>query len=176
MQLCVAGGFVVRVVRNSGTSTGQERRGKTIGEAAAITVHVNVPVLYTFDACVYALTTCIFRWFCHFDDDVYVNVPKLTNLLGRYNPQWQKIYIGHPPNLGRNIKVRYNLAKPIGFYVFLLYYFCESLCRHSPLVLLLWSTSISIQANTTTPQIQGNSLSLYYPNHVSELYLTQTCV
>ncbi|XP_063225108.1 fringe glycosyltransferase isoform X2 [Bacillus rossius redtenbacheri] len=35
------------------------------------------------------------KWFCHFDDDNYVNVPRLVRLLGRYNPQldW---YLGKP--------------------------------------------------------------------------------
>ncbi|CAG0915904.1 unnamed protein product [Notodromas monacha] len=34
-------------------------------------------------------------WFCHFDDDNYVNVPKLVKLLGRYDPQ-ENVYLGKP--------------------------------------------------------------------------------
>nr|CAI5827836.1 unnamed protein product [Callosobruchus analis] len=35
------------------------------------------------------------RWFCHFDDDNYVNVPRLVRFLGDYNPRddW---YLGKP--------------------------------------------------------------------------------
>ena len=37
----------------------------------------------------------LFHWFCHFDDDNYVNVPKLLDLLQSYSPQddW---YLGKP--------------------------------------------------------------------------------
>lgn len=36
-----------------------------------------------------------FRWFCHFDDDNYVNIPKLVELLDNYRPtmDW---YLGKP--------------------------------------------------------------------------------
>ena len=36
-----------------------------------------------------------FKWFCHFDDDNYVNVPRLVELLQSYSPQddW---YLGKP--------------------------------------------------------------------------------
>lgn len=35
------------------------------------------------------------RWFCHFDDDNYVNVPRLVSLLNEYSPtmEW---YLGKP--------------------------------------------------------------------------------
>jgi len=35
------------------------------------------------------------RWFCHFDDDNYVNVPRLVKLLDEYSPSvdW---YLGKP--------------------------------------------------------------------------------
>lgn len=36
-----------------------------------------------------------FRWFCHFDDDNYVNVPQLLKLLQSYNPQ-EDWYLGKP--------------------------------------------------------------------------------
>lgn len=36
-----------------------------------------------------------FRWFCHFDDDNYVNIPQLQQLLSEYDPSadW---YLGRP--------------------------------------------------------------------------------
>uniref|UniRef100_A0A1B6EG05 Fringe-like glycosyltransferase domain-containing protein n=1 Tax=Clastoptera arizonana TaxID=38151 RepID=A0A1B6EG05_9HEMI len=35
------------------------------------------------------------KWFCHFDDDNYVNVPRLVQTLGDYNPQ-EDWYLGKP--------------------------------------------------------------------------------
>ncbi|XP_055950501.1 fringe glycosyltransferase-like [Argiope bruennichi] len=35
------------------------------------------------------------KWFCHFDDDNYVNVPRLVKLLQTYNPQ-EDWYLGKP--------------------------------------------------------------------------------
>ncbi|XP_035208909.1 fringe glycosyltransferase-like [Stegodyphus dumicola] len=35
------------------------------------------------------------KWFCHFDDDNYVNVPRLLKLLQAYNPQ-EDWYLGKP--------------------------------------------------------------------------------
>ena len=37
------------------------------------------------------------RWFCHFDDDTYVNVPKLAETLAKYNPTQEYIYLGQQP-------------------------------------------------------------------------------
>lgn len=34
------------------------------------------------------------RWFCHVDDDVYVNVPALVALLQSYDPLREKLYLG----------------------------------------------------------------------------------
>ena len=34
-----------------------------------------------------------YQWFCHSDDDVYVNVPKLSRLLQQYDPH-KPYYIG----------------------------------------------------------------------------------
>ena len=42
------------------------------------------------------------RWYCHFDDDVYVNTEMLMKVLGRYNPDKQKVYIGHNPTAWKN--------------------------------------------------------------------------
>ncbi|XP_050503266.1 fringe glycosyltransferase [Diabrotica virgifera virgifera] len=35
------------------------------------------------------------KWFCHFDDDNYVNVPRLVRFLGDYNPR-DEWYLGKP--------------------------------------------------------------------------------
>ena len=34
-----------------------------------------------------------YQWFCHFDDDAYLNVPQLGQLLQKYDPH-QPHYIG----------------------------------------------------------------------------------
>lgn len=41
------------------------------------------------------LNDIFFRWFCHFDDDNYVNVPRLLKLLDNYNPR-EDWYLGRP--------------------------------------------------------------------------------
>lgn len=50
-----------------------------------------------------------FRWFCHFDDDNYVNVPKLKLLLSEYNSSldW---YLGKPSTAS---PIEINLSKVI---------------------------------------------------------------
>lgn len=35
------------------------------------------------------------RWFCHFDDDNYVNVPTLVKTLQSFNPH-EDVYLGKP--------------------------------------------------------------------------------
>ena len=35
------------------------------------------------------------RWFCHFDDDNYVNIPRLLSTLGKYSAQ-EDWYLGKP--------------------------------------------------------------------------------
>ena len=37
-----------------------------------------------------------YQWFCHADDDAYVNVPKLSRLLQQYDPH-KPCYIGNFP-------------------------------------------------------------------------------
>ncbi|XP_065900824.1 beta-1,3-N-acetylglucosaminyltransferase manic fringe-like isoform X1 [Dysidea avara] len=39
-----------------------------------------------------------FQWYCHFDDDMYVNVPELSNLLQQYDPG-KPYYIGSTDDL-----------------------------------------------------------------------------
>lgn len=36
-----------------------------------------------------------FRWWCHFDDDNYVNVPRLVSILSEYSAS-QEWYLGKP--------------------------------------------------------------------------------
>lgn len=38
-----------------------------------------------------------YRWFCHFDDDVYVNVRELVSVLERYTPSREPVYLGRWP-------------------------------------------------------------------------------
>ncbi|CAI8040782.1 Beta-1,3-N-acetylglucosaminyltransferase lunatic fringe [Geodia barretti] len=35
-----------------------------------------------------------FKWFCHVDDDVYVNIHQLVILLHKYDPLTEKVYLG----------------------------------------------------------------------------------
>lgn len=37
------------------------------------------------------------RWFCHLDDDVYVNVRELVSVLDRYNASSESVYLGRWP-------------------------------------------------------------------------------
>jgi fringe protein len=43
-------------------------------------------------------------WFCHVDDDNYLNVPQLVSLLSKYDPN-KDIYIGRP-RLAQPLDVR----------------------------------------------------------------------
>ena len=38
------------------------------------------------------------RWFCFFDDDIYVNVPALVTELQQYDPLKDRVYLGHYPD------------------------------------------------------------------------------
>ena len=57
--------------------------------------HAYIPTWCTMYCC------CIFsrryQWFCHFDDDVYVNVKQLSNMLQKYNHN-KPYYIGRWPH------------------------------------------------------------------------------
>ena len=52
-------------------------------------------------------------WFCHFDDDVYVNVPALVKFLEHYNGKEDKHYFGHYPNQrrGKLLKMKPSVLK-----------------------------------------------------------------
>ncbi|GFY60145.1 fringe glycosyltransferase [Trichonephila inaurata madagascariensis] len=56
------------------------------------------------------------KWFCHFDDDNYVNVPRLVKLLQTYNPQ-EDWYLGKPSiRSPLEIISRYDKQKNISFW------------------------------------------------------------
>ena len=37
------------------------------------------------------------RWFCHFDDDVYVNTQELVSALRQFSPATEPVYLGRWP-------------------------------------------------------------------------------
>ena len=39
------------------------------------------------------------RWWCHFDDDTYVNIPALKRHLQQFNPEKERLYMGHFPSI-----------------------------------------------------------------------------
>ena len=49
--------------------------------------------MYTVHGIITTLSLCLFRWYCHFDDDMYVNSPELQDLLSGY-PFEGKHYLG----------------------------------------------------------------------------------
>ncbi|XP_069694973.1 fringe glycosyltransferase [Periplaneta americana] len=56
------------------------------------------------------------KWFCHFDDDNYVNVPRLLSLLADYSPQ-EDWYLGKPSiRAPLEILNRDNTAQKISFW------------------------------------------------------------
>ena len=48
--------------------------------------HIQQPLYFCFR----------YQWYCHFDDDMYVNIPALGKLLEQYDPH-QPYYIGRWP-------------------------------------------------------------------------------
>lgn len=49
------------------------------------------------------------RWYCHFDDDVYVNIPMLISSLSTFDPDCEKVYIGRWPLAKDHLTVPDNL-------------------------------------------------------------------
>ena len=49
----------------------------------------------------YSGSFSLHRWFCHFDDDSYVNIPVLVKTLRQYNPEKERLYLGHMPMVHR---------------------------------------------------------------------------
>ena len=74
--------------------SGHEFEGYYLAQAAGKNYK---QVIYTVMYCMMIIILPIYRWFCHFDDDVYVNVPMLTAILSTYNPSDENIYIGRGP-------------------------------------------------------------------------------
>ena len=57
--------------------------------------------------CTYSDTIFIFvrvNWYCHFDDDIYVNVKELSKLLSQYDPS-KPYYIGRNPRGPTGVQV-----------------------------------------------------------------------
>ncbi len=52
-----------------------------------------------------------FSWFCHFDDDNYVNVPELMRLLSMYDPR-RDWYLGRPSTRGP-IEIQDRAQEPV---------------------------------------------------------------
>ena len=67
------------------------------------TVSLYSCVIAIIGSCWHVDVVC-FRWFCHVDDDTYVNIPQLVNLLQEYNhsKEW---YLGKP-SLSHPIEIR----------------------------------------------------------------------
>lgn len=55
------------------------------------------------------------RWFCHFDDDTYVNVGQLVMMLGQYN-HTEDWYLGRP-SLGHPMEVMDRSSPGVGTYM-----------------------------------------------------------
>lgn len=51
----------------------------------------------------------ILRWFCHFDDDIYVNIPALAELLSQFNAT-EEVYLGRW-SLNKKEKIEVNKIK-----------------------------------------------------------------
>ena len=56
------------------------------------------------------------RWFCHFDDDVYVNVGELVSVLDRYNPSSEPVYLGRWPLSREKMEVCREELYWVGFF------------------------------------------------------------
>ena len=89
--------------RKKGTISGVRNCIENTLEIADLVVLSNTP-LYGIQCC----TLIFFRWFCHFDDDEYLNIVNLSKKLNTYNSS-ADYYVGHwltkhgnkPKRLGR---------------------------------------------------------------------------
>ena len=55
---------------------------------------------------------CLCRWYCHFDDDLYVNPQALVDLLSKYDPTadqylgaWELLKWVHRQKLNKNQRI-----------------------------------------------------------------------
>ena len=84
-----------------------------------------------------------FRWFCHFDDDIFVNIPALVATLGQYNPSEERRYFGKwSVNKKEKMEVSLYATVPhisrivsssFGFFVCLLYSHAWQIKEHGQL-------------------------------------------
>ena len=59
------------------------------------------------------IVECVFhsyQWFCHFDDDIYVNILQLNQLLQQYDPH-KPYYVGKWPANKRHGAVNVPVSK-----------------------------------------------------------------
>ena len=58
--------------------------------------------------CISFSFTC--RWFCHVDDDAYVNMVQLVRLFEPYDPTTQKLFFGHYPESNWHNNTRFQTS------------------------------------------------------------------
>ena len=56
------------------------------------------------------------RWFCHFDDDTYVNIPALVKSLQQFNPESERLYLGHMPSKFAGIPERWKSLTKVRYH------------------------------------------------------------
>ena len=61
---------------------------------------VTTDPIYGYIAISISSTSFSYQWFCHIDDDVYVNVPQLSHQLQQFDPH-KPYYIGKWPGMAR---------------------------------------------------------------------------
>ena len=66
----------------------------------------------------YSLFLSLSSWYCHFDDDVYVNIPSLHKLLSSYSPE-EPCYLG---NLSINPNNRLPVWHTMAYYNYIIHY------------------------------------------------------
>ena len=58
-----------------------------------------------------------YQWFCHIDDDVYVNVPQLSHQLQQFDPH-KPYYIGKWPGMARKNQSFVNVSNCVYIIMF----------------------------------------------------------
>ncbi|XP_031351964.1 fringe glycosyltransferase-like [Photinus pyralis] len=115
------------------------------------------------------LTVSKSRWFCHFDDDNYVNIPKLVDVLNGYDPNgdW---YLGKPsikykyPVYNKKTKTKTKLWFGTGG---------AGICISRPLVTKMKPFTIGDQfMRTCYAVINGDDVTVAYIAHLQNISLT----
>ena len=82
------------------------------------TIIIIIMVCSIMQVCRYKLIHCniLISWYCHFDDDSYVNVPALIKLLDKHKGKEENLYLGHYPSLwsghAQNLRPKANWSYP----------------------------------------------------------------